>query len=149
MIHVSKSRVGSLVVIGMAHGSNALHATFGRAQSISLCRKWASGMHLSVDEMQKDISRASTLIRARLALEYPSSFMIVSLEDDKRPTGFVCTPIGPDVHRVDAVMWPSDIAENRAYQTRFESLRAWHAKSYPDVCLVAGSLTTDEIAAWD
>lgn len=149
MINVSKNRVGSLVVISMAHGSDALHATFGRAQSISLCRKWASSMHLSVDEMQKDISRASTLIRARLALEYPSSFMIVSLEDDERPTGFVCTPVGPDVHRVDAVMWPNDCTDGRAYKIRFESVRSWHSKSYPEVCLVAGSLMPDEIAAWD
>lgn len=115
-------------------GRGTVHATFGRAQGMSLCRRQAC----------KGDVRATTTV-ARLALEHPSAFSVASEEDD-RIALFVVVPIGRHIHRIDAVMWP----EGAHLSKRFRALRKWHAASYTDHILIPGDvLPPDEQRAWE
>ena len=132
-----------LLALNVAY-TNSLHATFGRAQAMSLCRKWVS----SVIEPARHPS--SAIVRARLALEHPSSFMIVAFDDENTSTtegvatAYVCTPVGSDVHRIDAIMW----ADSCDLSASLDRVRGWHSRHWPNKCLAPGKLTTREVDAW-
>lgn len=120
--------------------ASVVHSTFGRSHGMQLCRRWATALELPADRMYE----ANTVVRARLALEHPSSFLIAGSHDEGI-VGFVCTPVGHDVIRVDAVVWPTGVRE---HGVRFQMLRKWHAENYGGQSLVAGSLDRWELDAW-
>lgn len=123
-----------LALVALAPSVSGLHATFGRAQSMQLCRRWATPSHAV---------ESNTLVRARLALEDPKAFAILATDDD-RICAFVCVGVGSDVHRVDAVVWP----DRKRRTQRFDDLQTWHACEFPEQCLVPGKLEADELQAW-
>lgn len=113
----------------------ALHATFGRAQAQSLCRHWA------IDQ----VHAPEPLARVRLALEHPSSFMVVAMHPSEASFGFVCRPTGPETHRIEAVVWPPTPGASAC----FAALRLWYAMHYADYRLEVGRLQTEELRAWE
>lgn len=112
-----------------------VHASFGRAHALELFRQWAS----SKDQL-------TTLVRARIALEHPSSFLITSVSDDDAMVAYVCLPVGPEVCRIDAVVWSDGTADPE----RFRALRRWHADVFQGkTILVPGRLEPADLFAWD
>ena len=121
-----------------AAAATAVHATFGRKDALSLCRRWAMRRSLSADS-------AASLARLRLAMEHPSSFLITCLDDPRHRAAFACLPDGDGVHRVEAV-W-TDGRGGPAFRLR--ALRRWHADAFPDHQLTPGPrLSEDERTAW-
>ena len=104
----------------------SVHATFGRNHAMALCRKWAT------DDTGTDVAPL------RLALEHPSSFLVVG--EEQLGGAFVCTPVGRATHRIDATTVRT--AE------RFRALRAWHETSFPEHELTVGTLPRAALAAW-
>ena len=110
---------------------------------MALCRKWASELDLPT----RDMEYAAAVVHARMALEHPSAFMVVAADDDDAMCAYVCTPVGRDVHRVDAVVWGRGCIARPALQ--FAELRRWHDDTYPNTCLTSGSLRQNDLWAWD
>ena len=108
---------------------------------MALCRRWASELKLPMDE--HTMHPARMVVKARMALEHPSAFVIAHCEE--RLVAFVCSPVGRDVHRIDAVVWTEDAHR----PTHFRALRRWHTSNYPDQRLVPGRLGEDELRAWE
>ena len=125
--------------------ANVLHATFGRAHGMALCRKWSTELKLPTD----DTDRAAVVVRARMALEHPSAFLVAACDPDDSLCAYVCTPVGREVHRIDAVVWAQDTDVLRP-ALRFRALRRWHGETYPHLCLTPGStLSKEELWAWN
>lgn len=89
------------------------------------------------------MDRANDIVKARMALEHPSAFLIASYDADM--TAFVCVPIDRDVHRIDAVLWCND----EKLSQHFKALRKWHGAQYPEKCIVPGALTPEQVAEWN
>ena len=125
--------------------AGVVHATFGRTQGMALCRRWATALQLPTGDMEGP----NSLVRARMALEHPSAFLVAAgaVGEDVGIVAFVCVPVGRSVHRVDAVVWPNTRQREDA-AAAFGRLRAWHGDYYPDQCLACGTLPRAELAAW-
>ena len=104
---------------------------------MELCRKWATDLELPTSDME----RAATVVRARMALEHPSSFLIA----DESLSGYVCRPLGTRGHRIEAVVWGDEDERSAA----FERLRVWHGKHFPDLRLTIGMLEAEDKRAWE
>lgn len=116
--------------------SVGVHASFGRAFAIPLCRRMATLSSDSSDEM----------VRVRLTLEHPSSFLIVSLDSPHlRRAAFACLPDGEGAHRVEAV-WAAS-GGDASHSLRL--MRRWHADAFPFHSLTPGPLlSSEEKSAW-
>ena len=108
---------------------------------MALCRRWAVQLRLPTDDMR----RASAIVQARMALEHPSAFLVARCDDDAL-SGYVCLPVGRDVHRIDVVVWAEGTPLQPAQDLR--QLRRWYADAYPDVRLTAGALSAEDLEAW-
>lgn len=115
-----------------------LHATLGRTHGMQMCRRWATTLDLT------DQQRMSPVVRARLALEHPSAFLIVALHDGLLGA-FVCTPVGPDVHRIDASVFAPEVD----HVEWFRELQKWHGDNYAEQTLTVGDLEEGELQAWE
>lgn len=120
--------------LALVASSSALHATFGRAHGMEFCRRMVTSTRLPTH----DFDYGSSIIKARLALEHPSAFVVV----DGDLSLFVCVPVGRTSHRIDAAVWGTATP-------RFQELRTWYASHFPEVDLTPGTLARNEYQAWD
>lgn len=129
--------VAMIVSTAAALSPHRYFATFPRSQGLSLFRS------IAAEQASRYIP--NRIVRARLALEDSSSFVIVGCDDQNERSVFVCTAIGCEVHRLDAVLW----SHRKRQRDIFEDLLKWHTKQFPQTALVAGTLRDHELAAWN
>lgn len=113
------------------------HGVVSRSDAIALCRKWVSAK-------PPDPELVTPLVKARLALEDPRTFAVLSVDEAERITMFVCKHVSVEVHGVDSIVWARG-GEHTSIMRRF---RRWHGSHFRTVCLVPGSLTLDDITTW-
>ena len=120
---------------------SAVHGIVPRVEGLAMCRRFAAAS-------PPDPIQQASLVKARLALEHPSTFVVLGLpdEEDDRDSMvmYICTPVGTEVHRVDAILWP-EASDHILLMRRF---RRWHHHEFRTTCLLPGALSPEDSAAW-
>lgn len=120
-------------MFSFALACGTLHASFGRASSLKICRR-----------LSTVCEDAEQLVKARLALEIPSSFSILA-GSDGFPIMYVCSVVGVEVHQLNACLWPSNDVVKRH---RLHELKEYHERTFSEHVLTTGSLCEDELEIW-